>query len=273
MRRGRARVVLALVAGFALALAGAGCAGAPEGRSESLPRRTPTPIAGASVDGVPLRAFFERRAALLVAGATVTASSDGVRVRAPSGGAAAALARDGYLLTTAHSVSGGRVHVYLYGDETWYAPARIVWSGDVKRSPFHDLAIVKVDVVLPGALAWASPEDVTAGADLVGIRFHRSEAPDETDGGVALDLVPGRALTDLSFAEAGAPALSTLLHDVPLALEEGGGALATRDGRLVALHLGTLEGPKGERTGVAVRPDPAWIARRLEEDRRGTKVR
>jgi hypothetical protein len=258
-----ARLGAALPASLALALV-AGCAASPEpeARGPAPVRRPATPLEGASVEGAPIETYLGRRAALLVAGAVVTATAEGVNIQAPGGGAAVAVARDGYLLAAAHSVEGARIHLYLFGDEVWFTPARVVWLGDRKRSPFLDLALVKVDVPLPGSLAWASPADVASGADLVGVAYRR--APE----GIALDVEPGRALGALETALAEEPRVSTVLHDLPLGDGEGGGAITTREGRLVGIHLGSIDLAGFGKAGIAARPDPAWLARRIEADRR-----
>jgi S1-C subfamily serine protease len=258
--------VRALIAALVLAAA-AGCSlPTPEEKEASF-----APLANTRVDGVLLRDFLAARTGALVAisgklgGVTATATVVQFRVEGEvSLGAASAVAPDGYFLTAAHCVAEGeRVYVPTGAE---LREVRVVLRDDVA-----DFALVHVAGIRSPAFEWAEPREFADGASLVSLGFGGEEPGDSMAWVAAAGHAEGPP-APAARERPGAPPLSIVRHDVPLNRGDSGGPLATPAGRLVGINVRArapfLFVPGA---GYAVRPDPDWLAARIEEDRRARR--
>jgi S1-C subfamily serine protease len=227
-----------------------------------------TPFDGETVSGVPLARLLRQRTCAIVnlpeaaTASALIATADGSDLEVESFGTAIAIAEDGYFLTAAHCLAPrpSYVLVRLEG-RLALVRVRVVWKGDPDDDT--DLAIVKVDGLRTSTVfAWASATEVNDGTPLVSVGYA---------GAISPSVAAGRALGPLSPPHGhgrDAPATSVLADDVPTTFGDSGGPVATRAGRLVGVNIRGQAVFVGWRS-VAVRPEPAWIAARIEADRAG----
>lgn len=189
-------------------------------------------------------------------------------------GAAAAVTSDGYLLTCAHVVREGRVEVVEVdgrAEETSADTpfdlarprrARVVWLGVRAGEDDPDLALLHVEGLTLVPFELASPEAAGAATDVLCAGFPRG-----LRGHVGL----GRVLEAERHAAArpGQPAVLEVRHTIPLAGGDSGGPLVDlRTGALVGVNSGVTWDVVSGRRARALLPDPAWLAARIEADRR-----
>jgi hypothetical protein len=227
------------------------------------------PYADHRLDGVPLEQWLAARTAGVLTDFTiVTATAGPADVRFDSCATAASLTPDGYFLTAAHCV---RRRPWLWvsrpGGGFDARPVRVVWAGSPGERAL-DLAILKSDQAAPATFAWADARDFPDGAELVTMGF-----------GTALDVAgklrahgsAGRATQDpfpVERVSPTAPTVIAVVYDAPITAGDSGGPVATLSGGLAGVNIGTVDDWIGRSRGVAFRPDPAWIAARIEQDRR-----
>ena len=213
--------------------------------------------------------------------------------------AAAAISRDGYLLTAGHVVADAEKLdvVVVIPDENRRVtqaaavPARIVWMSeddfgrnwdpDNPKFPL-DFAIIHVDVapLVPFKLADELPR---TDEPVIGAGWGMRDVEVLENWG---ELAAGNVLSVHQQEPRGSsPAWTAVLHDIPLLRGDSGGPVLDREGNLVgisgavvfrpgvlrvlAMHLGRA--PRNfEDFGysvVAYMPDPDWIREVIEKDR------
>lgn len=194
---------------------------------------------------VPLADYAAARTVLLIDGPnwTVVRRADGsatFRTPGDSASAAVAITSDGYLLTSAHGVSGQRVLAVLPG---WDEPghpvrlrrARVVWSGENANPPV-DAAILKVDLAENDEpMLHLSPERVAA------------DVPEASTPvlltGVAPDIGRGDRPPPLANAAGRVVATRVVFNatlvavDAPVRPGFSGGPALAADGRLVGITV------------------------------------
>jgi hypothetical protein len=204
-------------------------------------------------------------------------------------GGAAAVAPDGYFLTAAHCVKEPVFLEIIAGERTLAIErARVVWCGgtpisddpwvsvgsageEVERAA--DFALLHVNVSATACFEWAAPEEVARDTDLALVATGGKPRRE----GLDIRAVAGRALGPLDAsrpAAGGGPPIALLEFEGPGTLGDSGSAVLTRAGRLVGIEVRSVSrvpfggAPFGTGKQVALRPDPAWLAAKIEEDRR-----
>jgi S1-C subfamily serine protease len=248
---------------FAVSLAGCAELATHEEKEDSF-----TPYVFRRVGPLSLRDFIEQRTALLVAGAKPTkvevGTDDvgvGLKPTDPDGkvdvASAAAISLDGYFLTAAHCIRRQPVFLVIPDPSGPRAlPARVVWQPRASAPAEYDLAILKVDALLPVAFTVASDTDVGTGDPVV------SSGANGESGGKLIRFQINDASSALGY-----PLTITLFHDLPLTHGDSGGPLVTLDGRLIGVEILVRGVYFGPREGVALRPDTTWMMKIVDEDR------
>jgi hypothetical protein len=121
-----------------------------------------------------------------------------------------------------------------------------------------DVALVHVDVQLPDIYHWADMDHLTNGSVVVG--FGMDPDPRWKEACFA-----GRVLgVKRTFEHA-----TMVRHDMPLRHGDSGGPVVTPDGKLVGVESETFNQVFAFKSyEEACRPDPSWIEKVIEEDRR-----
>jgi S1-C subfamily serine protease len=176
-------------------------------------------------------------------------------------GSSVVLSEDGYLLTAAHCVAGEGVTFFITPNGKLLAwNMRTVYMGD-EHEALKDLAILKIDVSGLKPFAWADDAEIQTGFSIAAA------------GGCVM---PSKQLITAFAGHVSNPASRHLDADgyrtrmvafhAPIGRGDSGGPLATPDGRLIginhAIRIGFLS-----YYAEALRPDPAWIAQLIENDR------
>jgi S1-C subfamily serine protease len=229
------------------------------------------PFAATRVGDVDLERFLRQRTGPLFCGAdvrpvTATAGEVVVQLDFDYGGSAVVLSADGYLLTAAHCIHE-RPGIGIVAAEGFRVlPARVVWKGAYPAVEDLDLALIHVDATLRHAFAWAGEPEIAPDTPLVAAGYLYAKG----EGDLHLTVAGGKALAAPrdSVIAGDEPRVAVIEHSVPVTRGDSGGALATLEGRLVGINVCVATSPDGARTNIALRPDPAWIAARIEQDRR-----
>ncbi|MEO5959104.1 MAG: serine protease, partial [Opitutaceae bacterium] len=193
-------------------------------------------------------------------------------------GLAAAIDRRGYYLTAAHCVRGDKISLRaIYklpapgsNGEVSSAPgeALVVWKGDVDRGE-PDLAILYSPRPPETVFEW-EPEIKYGGAVFsAGNSYERKAFKGFEMVATAGKLLPSIVVPPLPSR------WSYLVTTAPLQPGDSGGALATTEGRLLAINFNRHPRLLGPNLAVAIRPDLAWLGAKLDEDyarRTGTPV-
>ncbi|MBX3472233.1 MAG: trypsin-like peptidase domain-containing protein [Planctomycetes bacterium] len=212
-------------------------------------------LRGVRVEGEKLAEFLEPRMLLLLSSARSLADSPATKA------CAAMLTSDGYGLTAAHAVARPARATRTAGAA---APeggdVRVVWRGDVDDG--CDLALIHVAGLTPGpGFALARPD-----AAAVGTRAVLGGYP----GGAVRIALSGGEVTGVA-ARAGEPGWVTLEHSAAGQEGDSGGPVIDAQGRLLGVTSGGYWSPVGGWRGVAHLPDPVWLARTIEADRRARR--
>lgn len=177
-------------------------------------------------------------------------------------GSGVVLSEDGYILTAAHCLAGEGVTFFITPTGKLLAwSMRTVYLGDADEG-LKDLALLKIDATGLKPFLWADDTEIQAGAAI-------------TAAGSCV-MVPKRPITALG-GHVSDPSIKRLDADgyrtrmigfhAPIGRGDSGGPVVTRDGRLIginhAIRIGLLS-----YYAEALRPDPAWIAGLIENDRR-----
>lgn len=237
------------------------------------------PYVDVRLAGAPLAAYLRPRTALLLRAirvAAVTLEDGTLRVQAEqtpgapgSLGTAVPLTRDGYYLTAAHCVREGAsppardvILVVTDGRDVRHAPARVAWI-----SEHGDLALLRSSAAPFDVLPWHE------GGLEPGLRVAAAGFPlvlSATDR-PATGAYTGPSAGRLLGAGKAAPDHAELHHDAPLNSGDSGGPLLTLDGRLIGVNTRIAGGFLTRGPSIALRPDPAALAARIEADRRAAR--
>jgi S1-C subfamily serine protease len=173
-------------------------------------------------------------------------------------GSAAAVDAGGYFLTAAHCLHRQPVFLVI---STSSGPrgvlCRVVWRPPPTDENLCDMALLKIDVPLEHAFAMAQNAQINPGLSVV------TSGGNGEAGGQVLSIAPGN-----SFKIQNLPPTYTVIHDIPLAQGDSGGPLTTLDGKLIGIQVLAIGIYLGPRQGIALRPDPAWLHRQMDQDRR-----
>jgi S1-C subfamily serine protease len=180
-------------------------------------------------------------------------------------GLATAIDRRGYFLTAAHCVAKGPFKLVLfYEGQKVAVTARVVWRGDVSKGQ-PDLAVLDAALPLEKIFEW-TPE-FTNGDNVVALGLNELAPHHVRTQGVA-----GKILGLAQGAGSANHRYQSIAHDAPLGRMDGGGPLATPDGRLIGIDVSfdpnlPLESPAAEpATGTAQRPDLGWLKQLIDQD-------
>lgn len=175
------------------------------------------------------------------------------------------LTEDGYLLTAAHCLSADPhpAHQFIAlpddPEGLLWIPIRRVWVGS-EDGAAGDFAVLKVDRTGLTPFQWCAEADVRAGAAVVAAGSH------QTDSHSYVSFVGGR-VSEASVQDRVQAGSHSLLFgiDAPLGPGDSGGPVVTTDGRLIGIAT-----RRWTSTGLVtvVRPNPDWLNRLIEEDRR-----
>lgn len=226
------------------------------------------PFSHSRIGNQTLQEYLEARTAVLIAGAkpiSVTPRDGAIGVELmPVGtdgkvdiGSATAVAADGYFLTAAHCLHRQPVFLVI---STPTGPrgviCRVVWRPPPRAENLCDMAILKIDVPMEYAFAMADNSDLVAGEPLV------TAGGNGEAGGHLLSASPNNPSPayDVPFSYA-------IIHDIPLAQGDSGGPLTTLDGKLIGIEILATGLYLGPRQGIALRPDPLWLRRQIDNDR------
>ncbi|MFT4548388.1 MAG: S1-C subfamily serine protease [Pseudoalteromonas tetraodonis] len=202
------------------------------------------------------------------------------RGQSKSSGCAVPITRDGYFLTAAHCLEGAKAALITFASAASGNPIvikadwRVVWKSPDFRK--FDLAIIHAAVPPTQMFVLRSVEGIGAG-DAVGLTGYSGMGsvgpprPSDAAGRILLISEP-RGKTP-------GPVWRLIQHDAPMCPGDSGGPLVDRSGRLIAinslmrirrigqfLHSRSADGLGY--MGESVAPDPAWLKRVIEADRR-----
>jgi S1-C subfamily serine protease len=226
------------------------------------------PFANRHVGQETLGEYLEDRTAVLIAGAKplsvrIHDGTIGVALKpmAADGkvdiGSAAAVDTDGYFLTAAHCLHRQPVFLVI---STSSGPrgvvCRVVWRPPAGEENPCDMALVKIEVPLEHAFVIAQSSQIGPGLPVV------TSGGNGEAGGHVLSITLSSTPKLQSI-----PPTYAVIHDIPLAQGDSGGPLTTLDGNLIGIQVLATGIFLGPRQGIALRPDPAWLRRQIDQDR------
>ena len=139
--------------------------------------------------------------------------------------------------------------------------ARVV--AKAAQAEHTDVAVIHVDAELPWVFDWAGDDRLQNGAAVIAVG-----CADGINLSKAMKYVSQSCLAGkISAVRGEGDGTQMVLAKIPLRKGDSGGPLVSTDGGLIGIDSKGTSAQSHEVIGIAVRPDRAWLARTIEQDR------
>jgi S1-C subfamily serine protease len=269
-----------ILAGYAILAAVWGCSSQQHAPSAADDQRKASfgPFRDARIGSETFDDFVRLRTAVLItgklpveaspgSGRTITVHFGALPNQSLSGPShAAAIAHDGYFLTSGHCVLEGIAGlVYWDGAAAQLAEPRVV-AQIFDRETAMDIALLHVDAQIPCVFDWSAEETLFPGTQVAGIGCDK---PSTLEGNVFFwndTCFGGKIRKVYNVPMAGGAEGRLIWNDLPMRFGDSGGPMIAADGRLVAINS-HVHVENGRSMAASFRPDIEWLRKIIKEDR------
>jgi S1-C subfamily serine protease len=235
------------------------------------------PYQALKVDGQEIGLFLRQRTAMIVSHGEVTAARPHAQYMEidfkPDSkaenkffvvfGHAAAIQSDGYFLTAAHCVDGP-VNYLVFFDGRDFCIRRIrVVARQFEPDKLLDCAIIHVDAILPAVFDWADNQNIKTGDPVIAVGYSQLNGLAPSIPYVTQSCLGGRIVAGAGDGERS----RRVVAGIPVRHGDSGGPVVTLDAKLIGPSSFASNGDHQEIIDIIQRPDRAWIARAIEQDR------